>query len=182
MTSWRESKYRSDDTWEQVRRAWESGETAQSCARRFQVGMDTLWKRRAKENWRRDRGEDPAPEPVEGWDRFAARKMDAFELRLESERALATALAQAMTGGPMDSVPLWHAGFVLGWRAEHLSPEAAARDRAWASAKPEWVQTLWDADGRLKPQETLDALTLRANREAWREDAGLPDGVAEGWP
>ena len=144
--------------------------------------MDALWKRRAKENWRRDRGEDPTPEPVEGWDRFARRQLDAFELRLESERALAVALAEAMAGGTLDTVPLWHAGFVLAWRAEHLPPGTAAADRAWAAGKPGWVQGLWDAEGRLEPQVTIDFLMLRANREAWREDAGLPDGAAEDWP
>ncbi|MDZ4364641.1 hypothetical protein [Brevundimonas sp.] len=44
-------KIRSGHIWEEVRRAWEAGETAASVARRYDVGMDNLWRRRAKEGW-----------------------------------------------------------------------------------------------------------------------------------
>lgn len=182
MIEMNQRKIRPDAVWAEVRKAWEGGETARSVAKRYDVGVPALWKRREAEGWRRPDPKAGPVEPADGWDAHAARQMDAFELRLESERALAVALAEAMTGGALDSVPLWHAGFVLAWRAGRLPPGTAARDREWAAAKPEWVRTLWDADGRLKPQETMDDLTLRANREAWREDAGLPEGVAEGWP
>lgn len=182
MTEWREKKYRSDETWAMVRRAWESGETAQSCARRFDVGMDNLWRRRAKEGWERRTPDDRPPEPVEGWGRHAERKMAEFELRRDTERAVATALAEAMAGGAMDGVPLWHAGFVLAWREARLPPGATAGDRAWAIGRRDWTDGFWGEDGRLLAVTWLDELTLRHNRAEWREDAGLPDGAAEDWP
>jgi hypothetical protein len=181
MTSWRETKYRSDETWEQVRRAWESGETASSVARRFDVGIDNLWRRRAKEGWERRMPDDRPPEPVEGWNRYAERKLVEFELRRDMERAVAAALAEAMSGGGLDGVPLWHAGFVLAWRAEHLPPETAARDRAWAAGRRGWTSVFWDEDGRMLPLNRLDAITMRHNRAEWRAHAGLPDGAAETW-
>lgn len=175
-------KIRPEAVWAEVRKAWEGGETARSVAKRYDVGLHALWKRREAEGWRRPDPRFGPVEPADGWDAHAERQMAAFELRREEARMLAKVLAEAMAGGPLDTVPLWHVGFVLAWRAERLSPEAAARDRAWAEAKPGWVRALWDEAGRLKPVATMDALTLRANREAWREDAGLPDGAAAGWP
>lgn len=175
-------KYRGEDTWAMVRRAWEQGETAQSCARRFDVGLDNLWRRRAKGNWRRDRSGGGPPEPMEGWDRFAARALEAFELRRDEVRMLAEVLAAAMAGGPIETVPIWHVGHVLRWRAERLGPETAAADRNWALGKADWTAAFWDGAGRLKPQHALDAVTLDANRAEWREDAGLPPGKAEDWP
>ena len=107
--------------------------------------------------------------------------MGQFELRREETRRLAVKLAEAMGGGSLKGVPLWHVGFVLAWRAERLGAEAAARDGAWMR-RHGWVKAFWDADGRLKAVEEMDATTLAANRAAWREDAGLPDGAAEAWP
>lgn len=174
-------KLRSDDTWAEVRRAWEAGETAASLVRRYDVGLANLWRRRTAEGWHRRRAADPEPEPVEGWDRHAERKWSEFEYRREETRMLAVKLAEAMQGGPLEGVPLWHVGFVLAWRADRLPPDVAARDRAWAS-RHDWTGAMWDAAGRLQPLSELDAVTLEANRDAWREDAGLPDGVAEDWP
>ena len=178
---YRVRKLRSDETWAEVRRAWEAGETAALLARRYDVGLDNLWRRRASEGWERRRGADPSPEPVEGWDRHAERRMAEFEVRLEETRMLATKLAEAMQGGPLDQTPLWHLGFVLTWREEALGPDVGVRDRAWAS-RYGWTWDLWDEDGRLHPLPHLDAVILEANRAAWREDAGLPDGAAEDWP
>lgn len=175
-------KYRDEETWEQVRRAWEGGETAQSCAKRFDVGIDNLWRRRAKGNWRRDRPEAPRPEPIEGWDRYARDRLAAFELQRDETRALAIKLAEAMAGGPLAEVPLWHVGFVLRWRAERLGSETAAKDRVWAEGRAGWLATFWTGEGRLAGLEYLDGVTLRANREAWREEMGLPPGEAEEWP
>lgn len=174
-------KIRGDETWRAVRRAWEAGETGASLARRYDVGLANLWRRRASEGWERGRAEDPNPEPTEGWDRYAQHKQEAFELRLEETRFLAAALAGAMAGGGLEGVPLWHVGFVLTWRAEHLGAETAARDRDWMR-RHGWAGAFWDADGRLQNMGYLDAVTLTANRAAWREDMGLPDGAAEGWP
>jgi len=181
MNGGRLRKLRSDDTWSEVRRAWEAGETAASLARRYDVGLANLWRRRASEGWERRERPDPEPEPVEGWERYAERRMVEFEQRLEETRLLATKLAEAMRGGPMDQTPLWHLGFVLAWREANLTPETAAHDRAWAS-RYGWTSGLWDEAGRLHPTPDLDAVTLESNREAWREDAGLPAGVAEDWP
>lgn len=178
---YRRRKLRSEDTWAEVRRAWEAGETAASLARRYDVGLDNLWRRRASEGWERRRTADPAPEPVEGWGLYAERRMAEFECRLEETRLLATKLAEAIQGGPLDETPLWHLGFVLAWREKALGPVTGARDRAWAS-RHGWTSALWDEAGRLHPVSQLDAVTLQANREAWREDAGLPAGAAEDWP
>ena len=174
-------KIRSDDTWDEVRRAWEGGETGASLARRFDVGLDNLWRRRATEGWERRKEPDPVPEPPEGWDRYARGKMKAFQLQRDETRAVAVKLAEAMAGGPLVAVPLWHVGFVLAWRAEHLGDETAARDREGAGQYG-WTGRFWDADGRLRDLATLDAVTLEANSDAWRDDAGLPDGVAADWP
>ena len=46
----------------QARKAWEGGETARSVARRYDVGVPALWKRREAEGWRRP---DPAEGPIE---------------------------------------------------------------------------------------------------------------------
>ena len=174
-------KIRSEDTWEEVRRGWERGETAASLALRYDVGLANLWRRRAAEGWRRLRAGDPEPEPVEGWDNRARRAMDAFRTRRDETRLLAEKQAEAMQGGPLHEVPLWHAGFVLEWRAERLGPEVAAADRDYMR-KHAWADEFWDQDGRLRHLVRLDEITLEANREAWREDEGIPPGKAEGWP
>ena len=174
-------KIRSEETWAEVRRGWERGETAASLARRYDVGLANLWRRRSSESWERVRGEDPPPEPLEGWDRYAQARLEAFRLQLEETRATAAKLAEAMAGGPLDAVPLWHLGFVLDWRARRLTAEAAARDRDWARRRG-WTQAFWTEGGELRDLERLDRITLDANRAAWREDMGLPDGAAEGWP
>lgn len=174
-------KLRSDDTWDEVRRAWEAGETGASLARRYDVGLDNLWRRRASQGWRRRKEADPRPEPLEGWDRYARGKLREFEAGLEETRLLASKLAEAMRGGPLEGVPLWHVGHVLRWREAQLGPETAARDRDWMR-RHGWAGTFWTSDGWLQPQSYLDAVTLAANRAAWREDMGLPDGAAEEWP
>ena len=174
-------KFRSDETWAEIRRAWEQGETGASLAGRYDVGLANLWRRRASEGWARRQEKDPAPEPLEGWDRYARRRLGEFEDRREETRLLAVKLAEAMQGGPLGLVPLWHLGFVLAWRDEHLTPETAARDREWTS-RYGWAAQLWDETGRLQPTSWLDDVILKANREAWREDAGLPPGAAGDWP
>ncbi|MFT4956250.1 MAG: hypothetical protein ACI8U3_002655 [Brevundimonas sp.] len=178
-------KIRSEDTWAEVRRGWEQGETAASLAQRYDVGLANLWRRRASEGWRRLRAGDPEPEPVEGWDSRARRAMGAFRARRDETRLLAEKLAEklaeAMQGGPLHEVPLWHAGFVLEWRADRLAPEVAAADRDYMR-KHAWTDEFWDQDGRLRPLFRLDEITLEANREAWREDEGIPPGKAEDWP
>ena len=52
-------KYRSDETWAEVRRAWEQGETGASLAKRYDVGLANLWRRRAAEGWERRKERDP---------------------------------------------------------------------------------------------------------------------------
>lgn len=48
-----------------------------------------------------------------------------------------------------------HAHMIYHWRAEHLGPEAAARDRAAALASGRPDHRYWDEDGVLKPLERL---------------------------
>ena len=176
-------KIRPDAVWAEVRKAWEDGETARSVAKRYDVGVHALWKRREAEGWKRP---DPAAGPVElteGWDSWAAGELQAFEARLEATRELARDLAKIMTGGPLDEAPLWHLGFLLRWRAEHLGPEIAAADRERALAKSQaWVETVWDDEGRMRELWAIDRAMMRQYRETWREQVGLPDGAAEGWP
>jgi hypothetical protein len=180
---WSDQKIRSEEAWGEVRRQWEAGETGASLARRYQVGLANLWRRRASENWPRPERADPKPEPVEGWDRWARARMEAFELRLAETRAVAMSLAAAMQGEETPvGVPLWHVGFVLEWRAEHLGDAVAAKDRAWLTGRHPWAEPFWDDAGRLGPSGYLDGVTLMANREAWREEMGLPAGVAEDVP
>lgn len=181
MARWYGAKIRDRETWDEVRRAWERGETGASLARRYDVGLANLWRRRAAEGWERRRGPDPVPEPPEGWDRYARGRMEAFQLRRDETRAVAVKLAEAMAGGPLEGVPLWHAGFVLAWRAEHLGAETAARDREGAG-KHGWTGRFWTTAGWMRELEVLDAITLEANRDAWRDEARLPDGRAEDWP
>ena len=94
MTNRSHGKIRSQQTWNEIRRAWERGETGASLALRYDGGLSNLWRRRAAEGWRRLRGEDPAPEPLEGWARFAVTEREAFnldDLGLEVGAALADA-------------------------------------------------------------------------------------------
>lgn len=179
----RGQKVRDGDTWRQVRRAWEAGETAQSCARRFDVGLDNLWRRRAKENWSRDRPDDPAPEPTIGWDRHAAQLLAAWEDRLDEVRELARHLADTLAGRPIENVNAWHLGFLFHQRAERLGPETAAEDHERARARgDDWTDDMWDADGRLRPLATIDRALMRRFRDDWRAAQGLPDGAAPDVP
>ena len=181
MDEGRPRKLRSEETWQAVRRGWEAGETAASLARRYDVGLSNLWRRRASERWKRRETADPDPEPLEGWDRHAGRKLVEFQYQLEEARLLAAKLVEAMQGGPLERVSIWHLGFVLAWREANLTPETAARDREWAG-RYGWTSALWSETGWLHPVSYLDAVILQANRDAWREDAGLPPGAAEFWP
>lgn len=176
-------KFRSWETWAAARRAWEAGETAASVARRFDVGLANLWRRRAAEGWSRREVDDPAPEPPEGWDLYAERQLQAFDRYLADVRELAQDLAGMMAGGPMDGAPLWHLGFLYRWRAERLGSETAARDRARAVERGQpWVEAFWDADGQLNGLAQLDYALMRLYREEWRRWAGLPEGVAPTYP
>lgn len=174
-------KIRPEAVWAQARKAWEGGETARSVARRYDVGVPALWKRREAEGWRRPDPADGPIEPAEGWDRYAQRRLELFELELEAVRELALDLAAAMRGGPLEDAPLWHLTFLYAYRAEHLGPEVAAADRAAAKGKV-WGEAFWDEQGRLKPVSALDGIMMRLNRDVWREQIDLPVGAAPNWP
>jgi transposase-like protein len=177
-----ERKVRDWDTWQAVRRAWEAGETAASVARRFDVGLANLWRRRACEGWERGRGPDPTPEPPQGWDRWADEQFERFLQRLAAERDVARALLAGLrgeTGGR--EMPLWHVGFYYAWRAAELGAEVAEADRERCKAAP-WASAVWDAQGRIRPQPHIDYALTRMHRADWRREVGLPDGVAEAWP
>ena len=180
MPRWKEPKIRSEETWAEIRRAWEGGETGASVARRYDVGLANLWRRRASEGWERDRGEDPVPEPVEGWDRYARDRLEDWETQLEATRALALDLISALESGPMTG-SVWHLGWLYRMRAERLGPETAAADREAAKDRP-WAGLFWKPDGTLWRQGRLDDASLTLWREDWRRQAGLPDGVAERVP
>lgn len=182
MTEMNTRKIRPDAVWAEVRKAWEGGETARSVAKRYDVVVHTLWKRREAEGWKRPDPRFGPVEPADGWDAHAERKLAAWEQERDEARAVAAALAEAMAGGSIETVPKWHAGFVLDWRARYLTPETAARDREWAAGRGGWLAGFWDEQGRLKPLDQLDRVTMAANRDEWREHAGLPEWAAETWP
>ncbi len=181
MTSWRDAKFRDDETWACVRRDWEAGETGASLALRYDVGLANLWRRRAAEGWNRRRKPDPTPTPPEGWDEHARRKLAAWEARMEAERDLAESLMRAVAEDPMGDVSVWHLGWLLHMRAERRGEAVAARDRAGVADQP-WADCFWDDEGRLRSPGQIDYRVLQFWREEWRREAGLPDGVAETWP
>lgn len=174
-------KIRPDAVWVEVRKAWEGGETARSAARRYDVGVHALWKRREAEGWRRPEAAFGPVEPAEGWSAFAAEKYEEFEARLIEAQELATALAAGMVGKRPEEFSLWQLPFILHWRAEHLGPEVAAEDRE-RNRDQDWAAAIWDAEGKMGSVRAMIRALVRLNRTAWREQHGLPDGAAEGWP
>jgi hypothetical protein len=179
MTNRSHGKIRSQQTWNEIRRAWERGETGASLALRYDVGLSNLWRRRAAEGWRRLRPDDPTPEPIEGWARYAERQREAFGRRLQDARDLAECLVEAMRDERLSRAPHWHIPWLYHWRAEHLGPEAAARDRARAiEAGHPWAEAFWRADGSLKPLDVLDEAMARLHPEELRGELGLPEGAA----
>lgn len=175
----RPQKIRSEETWWEIRRAWERGETGASLALRYGVGLSNLWRRRASEGWRRLKvGEDPPPEPLEGWARHARRQAETFERRRDEARELADLLMAALEDERLRQAPFWHIPWLYTVRAERLGPEAEARDRARARDRGEpWAGTFWDAEGRLKPLWFLDEEMARLHPDERRAALGLPEGV-----
>ena len=173
-------KIRPEAVWAEARKAWEGGETARSVAKRYDVGVPALWKRREAEGWARPEPRQGPVEPAEGWEAFAHDKRRTFEIELEATRELALDLVRVLRGGPIGEAPVWHVGFIYRQRAETLGPEAAAGDRERARAHP-WGEAFWNEDGTLKPQWVLDDETIRLHAGLWREHAGLPPGVAIGF-
>lgn len=174
-------RFHSEDTWAEVRRGWEQGQTGASLAKRYQVGLANLWRRRASEGWERPTEPDPIPEPLEGWDEYARRKWEAFEAEVAEARTLAQDLLAFMRGEPMTEAPLWHLAFLFAFRAGHLGAETAAADRARSGNQP-WADCVWDEDGRLRSLAGAEYQIVRMHREEWRKQMGLPDGVAEDYP
>lgn len=180
----RTKKLRSAETWAMVRREWEAGETGASLAKRYDVGLANLWRRRAAEGWTRKKNPDPVPEPAEGWAKHIDDKLTVFMVRCQEAREVAQQLILAMQGEALEAagVPLWHLAFLLHWRAEHLTAETAARDRAWLASKGGWTQQLWDHEGWLRPLARMDEIIVRNRRQDWREDHGIPPSVVPWLP
>lgn len=174
-------KIRPDSVWAEVRKAWEGGETARSVAKRYDVGVHALWKRREAEDWKRPDPKLGPVEPAEGWDALAERRMAEFEAKLAEVRELALVLWRAMEGERGLEMEAWHMGFVLHQRAERLGPQAAAEDRE-RYRDADWAFGVWDADGRLYPLSEIDWVMVRQFRDDWRRWAGLPPGAAEDLP
>lgn len=170
-----------DAVWAEVRKAWEGGETARIVAKRYDVGVPALWKRREAEGWKRPETRFGPIEPAEGWDAVAERRLRRFLTDLETQRELALALLAALEGGRPDDLSAWHLGFYYRWRAERLGPEVAAGDRARVGDQ-DWAGVVWDAEGRLRDADASDRALLDLFRNDWRREAGLPDGVALDWP
>lgn len=173
-------KIRSEAVWAEARKAWEGGETARSVARRYDVGVPALWKRREAEGWTRpDPNASAAPvEPAEGWGRHVQARRQAFNDRLREARDLAECLVEAMQDERLMRAPHWHIPWLYRWRAKHLGPEAAARDRARAvEAGYPWAEAFWRGDGTLKPLDVMDEDMARLHPNEFREALGVPDGV-----
>ncbi|WP_332658534.1 hypothetical protein [Brevundimonas sp.] len=174
-------RFHSEEVWEQVRRGWEQGETGASLAKRYQVGLANLWRRRASEGWVRPTEKDPIPEPLEGWDSYARRRFDQFEIDVKETRELAQSLLAFMRGEPMTEAPLWHLAWLFAFRAEHLGAETAEQDWKRAGNQP-WADCVWEKDGRLKYPPGAEYQILLRHRDLWRKQMGLPDGAAESYP
>lgn len=170
-----------DAVWAEVRKAWEGGETARSVAKRYDVGVPALWKRREAEGWKRPDPRSGPIEPAQGWEVAASDRLNRFLADLEAQRELALGLLAVLEGGRPEDLPVWQLGFYYRWRAGRLGPEAAAADRERVGDQP-WAGAVWDEDGRLKPQAQADLSLMRQFREDWRRAVGLPDGVAQDWP
>lgn len=174
-------RIRPEAVWAEVRKAWEGGETARSVAKRYDVGVHALWKRREAEAWKRPDPVFGPVEPAEGWSVYAADRYREFEERLKEERDLAAALAAALVSERPEDVPLWHLPFVMRWRAERLGPEVAADDRA-RNRDQLWATALWDEEGRLGSLADMTRALARLYRDDWRRRYNLPEWAATGWP
>ncbi|RYG96866.1 MAG: hypothetical protein EON58_11075 [Alphaproteobacteria bacterium] len=186
MPHYNTTKVRDEDTWAEVRRGWEQGETGASLALRYDVGLANLWRRRASEGWSRDklRTPDPRPEPVEGWDRWCERRLTSFETERDGQRVLALTLVEMLDRDTLEGArmqaPTWHIGWLMTERARRR-PDRAEADRAWGMTRP-WGACVWNAAGAMRPLWDIDARFLALWRADWREEQGLPDSVADAWP
>ena len=174
-------RIRPDAVWAEVRKAWEEGETARSVARRYDVGVPALWKRREAEGWKRPDPQAGPVEPAEGWEAVASRRMTRFLTDLETQRELALGLLAVLEGGRPEDMSAWHLGFYYRWRAERLGEAVAAADRERV-ADQDWAEAIWDADGRLRPQWQIDLKLMRMHRDDWCHLVGLPVDVAPDVP
>lgn len=106
-------KYRGPETWAQVRQAYVAGESAPSCARRFDVGLANLRRRARLQGWTRSaiaaqldlkplRGGADAPDPAlraldPGLDEDAAPPMDPHQALSDAVRRAAGLLSRGKT-------------------------------------------------------------------------------------
>lgn len=115
-------KIRPEAVWAEARKAWEAGETARSVARRYDVGVPALWKRREAEGWKR-------PDPAAGPSQPAPRRRLASHWLMPIPKDILGPTSEAAreshprrSPGPLQASPSTSASGIA-------NPRATSRDR-----------------------------------------------------
>lgn len=137
---------------------------------------------RAAESLGRLTGYRPMPQERYAKDLYAqeARQLEWYRTYEADVRGLARWVATAILSedpASGDEVKPWRRGFVFPWRAAILGEATARSDFERYRAEP-WAADVWDEDGRLRPDEEIDARSLRRHRDEWRAAVGLPTDPA----
>ena len=100
-----------------------------------------------------------------------------YEAEVRSQARWIASAALGEDPAAVDEVKPWRRGFAFPWRAQVLGEAAARADFEHFRAEP-WAADVWDEDGRLRPEEEIDARSLRRHRDEWRAAVGLPTDPA----